>query len=75
VIFENWFVRDINKFIMEKKFDPIKNVPVVFEVFDKDGKSVFKTKSLNKASDELALTGSGKLVATDSDGNTKELTL
>jgi hypothetical protein len=61
---------------MENKFDPIKNAPVTFEVFDKDGKSVLKTESLNDASDKAGSIGwHTKLVATDSKGNTKDLTL
>ena len=61
---------------MENKFDPIKNAPVTFEVFDKDGKSVLKTESLNDASDKSAIMGwHTKLVATDSEGNQKELSL
>jgi hypothetical protein len=61
---------------MENKFDPIKNVPVTFEVFDKDGNSALKTESLNDASDKASLMGwKTKLVATDSKGNTKDLTL
>ena len=60
---------------MENKFDPIKNAPITLEVFDNTGKSVLKTKSLNKASDKLASNGSGKIIATDSQGNIKEIAL
>ena len=60
---------------MENKFDPIKNVPVTFEVFEKDGKSVLKTESLNDASDMSVSMGGAKIVATDSKGNQKDLSL
>lgn len=58
---------------MENKFDPIKNAPITLEVFDKSGKSVLKTKSVNKASDKSADVGDGaRIVVTDCRGNTKE---
>ena len=60
----------------KSKFDPIKNAPVSFEVFNKDGESVLKTNSLNDASDKCSFMGwHTKLVATDSKGNVKDLTL
>jgi hypothetical protein len=58
---------------MENKFDPIKNAPITLEVFDNTGKSIFKTKSVNKASDKSVLVGEGaRIVATDSKGNVRE---
>lgn len=60
----------------KSKFDPIKNSPVSFEVFDKDGVSVLKTNSLNNASDKCGLMGwHTKLIATDCKGNIKDLSL
>lgn len=59
---------------MENKFDPIKNAPITLEVFDNTGKSVLKTKSVNKASDKSVSIGEGaRIVATDSKGNTREI--
>ena len=61
--------------INKSKFDPIKNSPVSLEVFNKDGESVLKTNSLNKASDKSCSMGGAKVIATDSKGNVKDLTL
>lgn len=58
---------------MENAFDPIKNTPVTLEVFDKDGKSILKTKSVNKASDTSVSVGNCTIIATDSKGNKKDL--
>ena len=58
------------------KFDSIKNSPVSFEVFNMEGKSVLKTKSLNNASDKSSsLGGHAKVIATDCKGNIKDLSL
>lgn len=60
----------------KSKFDPIKNSPVSYEVFDKDGVSVLKTKSLNNASDKCTSIGlDAKIIATDCKGNIKDLSL
>ena len=61
---------------MIRTFDPIKNAPVTFEVFNREGESIFKTQSLNDASDKASVMGwKTKIVATDSKGNKKDLSL
>lgn len=59
---------------MRKRFNPL-NTPVIIEVFDKNGESVLKTQSLNDASDKSVSLGEAKIIATDSKGNKKDLTL
>lgn len=54
-------------------FDAIKNKPVSFEVFDNSKKSILKTKNLNKASDKHTSLMGSKVIATDSKGNTKDV--
>ena len=55
-------------------FDAHKNTPITFILKDEKGKEVFKTKSLNRASDESSRRGEKiSILAIDSKGNTKKL--
>lgn len=55
-------------------FNPHKNTPLTFILKDEKGKEVFRTKSLNRASDESSRRGKQiSILVIDSKGNTKKL--
>jgi hypothetical protein len=58
---------------MPNKFDAIKNAPVSYTVYDKDGKIKLTTRRLNKASDTSMTIEDSYIIATDKKGFKKKI--
>jgi hypothetical protein len=56
---------------MPNQFDAIKNAPVSYRVYNKEGKIELATRKLNKASDTSVHIGECSIIATDTKGFTR----